>query len=418
MFINALTSEASQKDLDYIATLLGLPTVDNIPRPGDVGDWRFPEWKEWGKDYGFTDEDRSTHAFVLRHHTLPLLISVSSSPSDRRSGLAFGTEFRRMVLAELRQSHALAGCALLEKPDISDDELKAKLTDPKWRQATQDQANERRIAKMAGHETDVREALLPTLTALNKYGYTTKVAFNRAGLDDIAANRAVEVLKHDMVPKIPNMDDVLDALNDLLAGARDDEVAEMEQKEKARQAREEAKKRDEPRIDKGEVTFNAESARSKSRLTGAVKCVQDRVSQLHNALQAVTALSTDQLIPPYPKARMDELIAEASAANEKLLNASAERDILETASAAQTRKIQELEHLLEDMRREKRETEDLFLEAATAPEWRSACIRLIERVTPLLASDNFLKLAQGVAEARDTLAAAKIAIDANTPPVL
>ncbi len=408
----------TQKDLDYIAGILGLPKVDDIPRPGDVGDWRLPEWKEWGKKYGFVREDKSAHAFVILHDELPLRISISSTPSDFRSGLAYGTEFRRMILAELRFSHALAGCATLENPHITGAELRAKLTDTKWRSATAEQADARRLAVLAEHEAEVRELLLPALNHLGRYGIPIKRAFMIAGLAESDAERATEVLKHDMLPKLPNMADVIDSLHDALDQKRFEEEAEEKERERARQARDDEAKKEEAKIDKSEVVYNAETTRNRNRLSSTMKVLSDRLSSLNMAFKGLQDLASEPLAPAYPKARITELMAEVEAANAKLAASVAERDILETAATARMQKIGELEKLVEGLHTEKKETEELFLEAATAPEWRTSCVKLVETLIPLLSSDNFLQLAQGVAEARATLAAAKIAVDTNTPPVL
>jgi uncharacterized small protein (DUF1192 family) len=153
-------------------------------------------------------------------------------------------------------------------------------------------------------------------------------------------------------------------------------------------------------------------------MVSAVKGFHERVNQLGNAAKGLTEALETSLFPSFPTERFRELKAEAKQANAKLEAALANTDILVTSVNALNDRIALLDSTVAELQHEKAETEKLFNEAAVGPEWKAACIKLVAKLEPMVASNDFLAVAQGVAAARVVLADAKKAIDAGVAPTV
>jgi hypothetical protein len=403
--------------LNCIANLVGLPEPAEIPRPGTVVSWTFDEWKAWGAPYGFTKEDRSKHCYVVVHDRLPALrISKASTSSDVRSGLNLGAEVRRLIVSELRFLRNMATCLLSKYPDASLADLVASLLSAEDRKEWLPHILQLRSAVVDAKAEQLGKQLSGYLTVLSRYDVTPKIALLRAGVEQDDIERMLTVLKSNLVPKMPNLEDIVECLRDQVDNERDLAAAAEEAKAQARVT--ETAKPAVEEVDKAEILFNAETSRGKTRMISAVKGFHERVGQLANAAKGLSEALETSLFPNFPTDRFRELKAEAKQANAKLAEAVAANDVLETAAKVLQDRIALLDSTVAELQHEKAETEKLFNEAAVGPEWKAACIKLVAKLEPMVASNDFLAVAQGVAAARVVLADAKKAIDAGVSPTL
>lgn len=402
--------------LNCIAALVGLPEPSQIPRPGTVVAWTFEEWKAWGAPYGFTEEDRSKHCYIVSHRQLPSLrISKASTSGDVRSGLNLGAEVRRLIISELRFLHSMAACILEQCTAATVSALVSTLLSADDRKLWLPRVLLRKSGVVDAKSEQLGKQLSSYLTTLGKYDVTPKIALIRAGVEQDDVERMLTVLKSNLVPKMPNLEDIVDALHDQVDNERDMQAMAAEAKAQSRAA-EAPKPVDD--LDKAEITFNAEVSRGKTRMVSAVKGFHERVNQLGNAARGLSEALETSLFPSFPTERFKELKAEAALARTKLAAAVADMDVLKASEQTLTDQIVHLNALVAELQHEKAETEKLFNEAAVGPEWKAACLKLVAKLEPLLASDSFLLLAAGVGTARVVLADAKKAIDAGVAPTV
>lgn len=403
--------------LNCVAGLLGLPTLAEIPRPGTVIAWTLIDWKTWAIPFGFTEEDRSKHCYIIRHNKLPgLIISKASTSGDVRSGLNLGTEVRRLIISELRFLRAMACCILETHTDASVESIMESLTTAETRKEWLPHVQQRRTGQVDAKAEILGRQLSSNLASLAKFDIAPKIALARAGVEEGDIERMLVVLKSNLTPKVPNLEDIVQCLADQVDTEREAERQEAEDKVKARAA--ESVKPVAEEVDKAEVTFNAETARGKARMISAVRGFHERLAQLSTNVKGLAEALEGGLFPSFPTARFRELSEEGKQANAKLIAAQADNDVLDTSNKVLQERIVELEAVVAVLRHEKAETEKLFNEVSVGPEWKAACTKLVAKLEPLLASDSFLMLASGVGTARVVLADAKKAIDAGVSPTV
>ncbi|MFA6132403.1 MAG: hypothetical protein WC869_00150 [Phycisphaerae bacterium] len=406
--------------LNCIATILDLPLPGEIPRPGQVSLWSFEQWKAWSAPFGFTKEDRSKHGLVVTHERLPaLVISKASSPGDIRSGLNLGAEVRRTIVAELRFLRSMAAVILETNDEVDTAILVRMLTSPEDRKGWLSAVQKRQEGRVDAKSEQLGKEMAAVLAALGKHGVPAKIALLRAGLESVTdVERMLTVLKSNLTPKVPNLEDVVESLQLQLDNEREAELQEATAKAKARAEAEQKSETKVEEVDKAEIVYNAEVTRGKSRMAAAVKGLHDRIGQLSNAAKGLSEALDGQLFPSFPRDRFRELEAEAKKASAKLNEALANLDAVETSNTFLRERNKELEAMVNELQHEKAEAEKLFNEVAVGPEWKAACVKLVAKLEPLVASNDFLALAQGVAAARVVLADAKKAIDAGVSPTV
>jgi len=403
--------------LSCIAEIVGLPGPEALLHPGAVVTWTFDQWKSWGGPYGFAEIDRSKHCYQLQHTKLPnLRISKASTSSDFRSGFKLGSDVRRSIIAELRFLRAMACCVLSEHPGVSLDELRTTLLSAEDRKPWLSHVAKMQLGRVDEKATLLGRALSANLAKLEKLGVPAKTALSRAGVEADGIERMLVVLKSNLVPKDPNLEDIVDSLADQIETEKVVEEAEAAEKAKAREV-EEVKK---PPVlaDQAEIVYNAELTRAKGRMLAAVKSFHERVNQLSTVARGLSEALEGSLFPAFPSARMRELKAEIQALTDKLSETAAADDAAETANKILQDRVNELENIVTELQREKAETEKLFNEVTAGPEWKAACTKLVAKLEPLLAATDFLAVAQGMVAARVVLADAKKAIDAGVAPTV
>lgn len=120
--------EAAEPDArpDLAAAFLGLPRLEDLPRPGDVASWKIEDWERHAARHGFEVAGRSKHSYLFRHTLVPFTFGLASSPGDQRSWTNTCGDLRRRwrILLE-----AAVKALLAPAPGLSDEALRRRILD-------------------------------------------------------------------------------------------------------------------------------------------------------------------------------------------------------------------------------------------------------------------------------------------------
>jgi len=235
------------------AAIFRLPMPQQMPRPGAVSSWTHREWIGWATAQGFEEVPRSKHAYQYRHRLAPwLLLSMSSSPGDHRWSMATATDLRFSIDAAIKRLGANLYIAVQamatnteRHPSAASRERLRLLRHALGEASTDRDAALRWVAThgdVSWENFDRIEPDAETVGAIRalfatlqkEFDLSPRAALRRLGHDqDEAALIAKRVTSSsDLLPG-----DLLDSLEDLLDGLREERAAHERAKDALRAAR-------------------------------------------------------------------------------------------------------------------------------------------------------------------------------------
>src|ERR1043165_1265838 len=107
-----------EDQLRHVAKVLGMLTLDEVPRPGVAAPWGPKEWKNWLiNEGGFQEPGRTTHSHIYHHAVMPEVIcGVPTSTGDFRSSMAGAKDLRRQFLKPYEIGAKILGAAYRGDP--------------------------------------------------------------------------------------------------------------------------------------------------------------------------------------------------------------------------------------------------------------------------------------------------------------
>lgn len=344
-----LSSSDLHERIDAIAPLTGLPPYSECPRPGLGGTWSFRQWCDWGKPFGFTEDEDTTHGYTMKHAT-GVVFSMSKTPGDYLSGYASTTQFRRKV-AERLDYYASIFTALIDQaisgqisdlPETNDKNvfmqaLSKKMDDSAFISKLMN--DYKKNLHGATPADKVAWGSLPGVfkTLDKEFGVSVRQAMNYIGYEGMGDKVAL-ALKHSSA--LPFSAVFLTHLRSYIEALRAIRVKQNEDRVKARQAEKEARTRKVSAGTKEKYDLGVNNHRAQVKTSfAAIRAVADNLSAM--ITRQVGNMDTIAY-PEFPGAP-DELNAQLDVMKTRLEEAEEERDRAKARSEEDAKTLSRLE---------------------------------------------------------------------------